>query len=151
MSWAADLWERLQEPQSWDQRFGVCDNALSRLQTEFEAAPELRKGWAELVSSGGRISIEELASQTGYSRQHLTRRFRDEFGLTPKLAARIVRFERARRMIQSIPSFVSMAPVAASTGYYDQAHMYRDALRVVGGRGSFFPRGVGPEPVIVAQ
>jgi AraC-like DNA-binding protein len=128
----SELWERLQEPQSWDRRFGVCDKLLSQLQTEFEVAPELSRGWADLVSSGGRISIEELASQTGYSRQHLTRRFRDEFGLTPKLAARVMRFERARRMIQSVPSFVTMAQVAASTGYYDQAHMNRDFTELAG-------------------
>jgi AraC-like DNA-binding protein len=128
----SELWERLQEPQSWDQRFAVCDKVLSQLQTELDVAPELRRGWTDLVSSGGRVSIEELASQAGYSRQHLTRRFRDEFGLTPKVAGRVMRFERARRMIQSVPSFVTMAQVAASTGYYDQAHMNRDFTELAG-------------------
>ena len=127
-----ELWERMQQSSPWDERFATCDEVLLRLKREDEVAPELRASWTELVSSRGRMTVDELASEIGYSRQHLTRRFRDEFGLSPKLAARIIRFEGARRMLQSVPSFVSIAQVAASAGYYDQAHMYRDFAELAG-------------------
>jgi AraC-like DNA-binding protein len=68
----------------------------------------------------------------GWSRQHLARRFHDEFGLSPKLAGRVVRFEKACRMLKSTPSFVSIAQVAASCGYYDQAHLTRDFVELAG-------------------
>lgn len=82
--------------------------------------------------SGGTVSINALAAEIGWSRQHLARRFGDEFGLGPKLAARVVRFERARRMLERTPSFVSIAQVAAACGYYDQAHLNRDFAELAG-------------------
>jgi AraC-like DNA-binding protein len=126
------LWERMQVAVGWKERFAVCDDHLSRLVSEDVVAPELQRCWATLVASGGRISVSDLAAETGYSRQHLGRRFRHEFGLGPKLAARVIRFERARQMLQSVPSFVSITQVAVSCGYYDQAHLYRDFAQLAG-------------------
>ena len=127
-----ELWERLQTAEGWESRFAICDEVLGRLTREEAVAPELQHCWGAVVATGGRISVNELATETGYSRQHLTRRFRAEFGLSPKLAARIVRFERAQRMLKSVPSFVSVAHVAAACGYYDQAHLYRDFTELAG-------------------
>jgi transcriptional regulator GlxA family with amidase domain len=93
---------------------------------------ELRHVWQALVRSGGTAPIGTLAAGVGWSRQHLTRRFGDEFGLGPKLAARVIRFERARRMLQATPSFVTIAQVAAACGYYDQAHLNRDFAELAG-------------------
>lgn len=70
--------------------------------------------------------------QAGWSRQHLARRFGDEFGLGPKLAARVVRLARARQMLLATPSFVTIAQVAAACGYYDQAHLSRDFAELAG-------------------
>ena len=42
------------------------------------------------------------------------------------MAARVVRFERARTMLEAVPSYVSTAHVAAACGYYDQAHLNRE-------------------------
>ncbi|MGH2698863.1 MAG: helix-turn-helix transcriptional regulator [Actinomycetota bacterium] len=128
----AELWERLQVTAGWEQRFEVCDDVLSSLVGGDLIAPELRCCWGTLVASGGRISVSDLAAETGYSRQHLGRRFRSEFGLSPKLAARVIRFERAGGMLQSVPWFVSIAQVAAACGYYDQAHLYRDFTELAG-------------------
>jgi AraC-like DNA-binding protein len=124
-----ELWERLQGRDAWDNRFAACDDVLSRRAGADPTVPELRFSWEALVASGGNISVRELASETGWSRQHLRRRFRDEFGLGPKLAARIVRFERARRMLQS-PA--SITQVAAACGYYDHAHLDRDFAELAG-------------------
>ncbi|CAN5902820.1 hypothetical protein BH23ACT10_BH23ACT10_12000 [soil metagenome] len=70
--------------------------------------------------------MRDLAIETGYTRQHLTRLFRREFGLGPKLAARVIRFERARRMLEQSGHDASIGQIAVSCGYYDQAHLYRD-------------------------
>jgi len=127
-----ELWERLQVTTGWDERFAACDRALIRLAGDDEVAPELRRCWSTLVGSGGRISVAHLAGETGYSRQNLTRRFRDEFGLGPKLAARVVRFERARRLLEAGPPGRSIAEVAGACGYYDQAHLNRDFADLAG-------------------
>jgi AraC-like DNA-binding protein len=128
----SELWERLQDASEWDERFRTCDEILLRLAGDAGVAPELRHSWTTLVQSKGQLSVSDLAAEVGYSRQHLGQRFRDEFGLSPKLAARIVRFESARRMLQSVPSYVSIAQVASACGYYDQAHLYRDFAELAG-------------------
>jgi AraC-like DNA-binding protein len=127
-----ELWERLQATTEWWQRFAVCDEVLGRLLGDREVAPELRRAWARLTQSGGTVSVQELAADVGWSRQHLNRRFHDEFGLGPKLAGRVVRFERARRMLQAVAPRVTIAEVAACCGYYDQAHLARDFAELAG-------------------
>lgn len=128
-----ELWERLQGPGSWPERFATCDEVLTRIvEPDRTIAPPLGLAWAALVRSGGTTSTSVLAATAGWSRQHFTRRFDDEFGLGPKLASRVVRFERARRMIETRPAVVSMASVAAACGYYDQAHLSRDFTELAG-------------------
>lgn len=127
-----ELWERLQPTVTWRERFAVCDEVLLRLTGVGSPAPELAQCWRMLVGSGGRVTVGELATVTGYSRQHLGRRFRQEFGMSPKLAARVVRFDRARHLVQSAAPSVSIAQVAAACGYYDQAHLHRDVLEFAG-------------------
>jgi len=127
-----ELWERLQATTSWRARFAVCDDVLGRLATHQPSAVELDRCWRALVASGGQIPIADLASATGYTRQHLARRFRAEFGLGPKLAARVVRFERARAMLTAVPPFVTIGQVAAACGYADHAHLVRDVNALAG-------------------
>jgi len=128
-----ELWERLQGPASWRARFAVCDEVLTRLASPDRlVTPELTWAWQTVVDTAGGASVAALAERIGWSRQHLTRRFSAEFGLAPKLAARITRFERARGMIASTPPFVTLAQVAASCGYYDQAHLNRDFAELAG-------------------
>ncbi len=93
---------------------------------------ELAGCWRALASSHGQMPIDTLARGVGYSRQHLARRFREEFGLGPKLAARIIRFERANLMLRATPSYVSLAELAATCGYADQSHLTRDFTALAG-------------------
>lgn len=127
----AELWERLQRPATWEERFAVCDQVLSRLVDERLVPRPLRHCWETLVSSGGTIPVGALADEVGWSRQHLTRRFRSEFGAAPKLAARIVRFDRAWSLLRSRPSR-SLAELAHACGYFDQAHLNRDFSQLAG-------------------
>jgi AraC-like DNA-binding protein len=127
-----ELWERLQVAGSWEQRFQTCDEVLGRMAGPGQVAADLCRCWNLLVASAGRLPVTELAAETGWSRQHLGRRFRQEFGLSPKLAARVVRFDRARRMLQSVPPYVSISQVAAACGYFDQSHLCRDFAELAG-------------------
>lgn len=127
-----ELWERLQGTVTWDERFAVCDDVLLRLLEPKTVTPELDVCWRTVVATGGQVTVGELADETGWSRQHLTRRFRTEFGLSPKLAARIVRFDRARHVLQQARPGFSIADVAATCGYFDHAHLDRDFADLAG-------------------
>lgn len=127
-----ELWERLQHASSWPERFDICDQVLQRQLGERRVAQELAQCWRAIVASGGRVTVGRLAADTGYSRQHLTKLFRREFGLGPKLASRIVRFERAQRALLEARPSAGLAELAPACGYADQAHLSREFAALAG-------------------
>jgi transcriptional regulator GlxA family with amidase domain len=83
------------------------------------------------------VRVADLAAGTGWSGRHLASRFRAEIGLTPKAAARVVRFDRARRRLVEHVSGAGqagyqLADLAAETGYFDQAHLAREFRALAG-------------------
>ncbi|MDT7582133.1 MAG: hypothetical protein QOK35_3397 [Pseudonocardiales bacterium] len=126
----ADLPEQLQAAGSWAARFRLLDDRLGRLLDPDHAPPppEVRRAWRVLRASGGTARIADVAREVGWSERHLAARFRTEIGLTPKAAARVIRFDRARRMIPRTPGAV----VAATCGYADQSHLVRDFVDFTG-------------------
>lgn len=127
-----ELWERLQTTGTWEERFAVCDAVLSGAAVGGAPSPALARGWRLLVRSGGRLSVGDLAADTGYTRQHLTRLFRAEFGAGPKLAARIIRFDRAKHLMERSGGDASFGRVAVASGYADQAHLNREVAALAG-------------------
>ncbi len=85
--------------------------------------------WGELVASGGRARIGELVRRSGYSHRHVVTRFRALIGSTPKVAARLLRFERAARLLVAGRT---PAEVAATCGYADQSHLSRETVSLSG-------------------
>ncbi|MGI5231597.1 helix-turn-helix domain-containing protein [Actinoallomurus sp. CA-142502] len=123
---AAELTERLAEARSWPARFAVLDEVLSGDAGRPGAPPdELRHAWRLIVGSGGLARVADIASEVGWSRRHLAARFTAEYGLTPKETARVVRFQRSKRLL-SRRDRPSLAEVAAVCGFYDQAHLARE-------------------------
>lgn len=123
---AGELLERLTSATTWADRFAQLAGVLERLARPAELpSAELGLAWRRLTASHGAVAVRELAEETGWSRQHLRTRFRQEFGLSPKLVARVMRFERARRLVAAAPRR-SLADIAAECGYADQAHLNRD-------------------------
>ena len=72
-----------------------------------------------VTRSGGRASIEAVASAACTTRQHLARLFAHHVGVSPKTFARVMRFRRALRLAQSR----SWSDLAAELGYFDQSHL----------------------------
>lgn len=130
-----ELWERLQVAATWQERFAACDEVLTRLARRHEdrvsLRPELRRTWELLERHDGALEVAALAKEVGWSRQHLRRRFTEEFGLSPKLAARVFRFDRARHALQSAP-WRTIGELAVECGYYDQPHMDREFAQLAG-------------------
>jgi AraC-like DNA-binding protein len=124
--------ERLAALQTWGERFAALDEVLMRsLDRMPGASPELERAWSVLVTSRGAVRIGDLARELGWSRRHLGSRFRVEYGLTPKEAARVVRFERSRWMLAG-PGRPRLGEVAATCGFYDQAHLCREWAALAG-------------------
>jgi AraC-like DNA-binding protein len=125
---ADEIRQRLQEAASWPARFAALDAALGRMLARGahgrEVPDEVAYVWHRLRREAGRTRIAALADATGWSDRHLARQFRRETGLSPKAAARVIRFDAARRRLQR--GGVSLADLAATYGYYDQPHLVRE-------------------------
>ncbi|CAN5883948.1 hypothetical protein BH23ACT5_BH23ACT5_20200 [soil metagenome] len=82
-----ELWERVQLSEGWDQRLGVMDAMLNTLMRDNTApvSAEVSLAWDRLVASTGAATVSGVADAVEWSRQHLTRRFREEFGTSPKV------------------------------------------------------------------
>jgi AraC-like DNA-binding protein len=125
----AELRERLQLAGSWPARFAALDEVLCRRIRERAVHPGVAHVFGRLLETGGDVAMADLAGEVGWSARHLTDRFRAEVGLRPKEAARVVRFDRARRRLR--PG-ARLADIAADTGYFDQAHLAREFHSLAG-------------------
>jgi AraC-like DNA-binding protein len=127
---AARLAERLHAAADAPARFAVLDEVLMRraARAPAPARPDVERAWTLLRASGGRIRIDALARALGCSRRHLASRFAADVGVSPKVAARLIRFEAARARLGSVP----LARLAADHGFADQAHLARE-FRALGG------------------
>jgi AraC-like DNA-binding protein len=126
------LADQLRDTRSWPQRFGLLDTYLLR-QAEHgpDPAPEVAWAWRRLTATGGRLAIRRLAGEVGWSHKHLITRFKQQVGLAPKTAARLIRFEGVWRRLAAHPP-VRWDALAADSGYFDQAHLIRDFHQFTG-------------------
>ncbi|RDI68622.1 AraC family transcriptional regulator [Nocardia pseudobrasiliensis] len=125
-----ELRDRISATSIWAERFAVLDEILLRRLGDVPIDPNLRHAWRLLTDAAGPPRVAEVADDIGWSRRHLGNRFTAEFGITPKDAARLTRFEASHRRLRT-PG-VTIAEVAAVTGYYDQAHMAREWRELAG-------------------
>ena len=125
------IYARLGDAAGWPERFAVLDAEFAQLAVTREPPPEVDFAWRLLLRTGGTVPVSELADRTGWSTRHLANRFREEIGLTPKAAARVIRFDRAkRRLITTGPG--GLADLAVACGYFDQAHLAREFRAMAG-------------------
>ncbi|OHT88847.1 helix-turn-helix domain-containing protein [Mycobacteroides saopaulense] len=118
--------ERLAAQNDWSLRFDLLDSMLARAAANGpEPDPEVAWAWRLLSQTHGTASVGEIVAETGWSRARLAKRFCGQVGLTPKAAARVLRFGRAMTLLAA-PGHRSLASIALACGYFDQAHFNRD-------------------------
>jgi AraC-like DNA-binding protein len=127
------LAERLRETPSWPERFTLMDRfLLGRLADRPHPSPEVGWAWQRLVATAGAVPIGRLAHEVGWSHRHPIARFRQQVGVRPKTAARLVRFDRVWRRLDQARGRLDWSLVAAEAGYADQAHLVRDFHQFTG-------------------
>jgi AraC-like DNA-binding protein len=133
---APRLRERLAEAEGWDERFAIFA-AEMELERGADAPPpgsvrgprpEVVEAWRLLTASRGRIRIGDLAERVFLSRRRLSTLFVAELGITPKEAARTMRFTHAvSRIGQGVRGgALDLAALAAECGFSDQSHLDRE-------------------------
>ncbi|MFI1753165.1 helix-turn-helix domain-containing protein [Streptomyces sp. NPDC020571] len=133
-----DVWGReaervkdeLRAAGSWDERFALAAGLLRRRMADRAPVdPEVAHTWRTTLAGRGRVRVDALAEEVGWSRKRLSARFHAQLGITPKRAARLVRFDHAAHLLAG-----GMAPasVAFESGYVDQSHLHREVRAFTG-------------------
>ncbi|MGW2698716.1 helix-turn-helix domain-containing protein [Streptomyces sp. NPDC001340] len=105
----------------WSERFALLDEVLLRWsRAGVPGSARVVRAWSLLRHSRGAIPVPRLAEEVGWSVRQLENRFREQIGLGPKAAARVLRLQWAKRLLAAGRG---PAETAALCGFYDQAHL----------------------------
>ena len=94
-----------------------------------DAPPIAKMIWRLTEDMAERVSLEEVAESAGWTKFHADRTFREEIGLSPFEWRTIVRLERSLALLEAGES---LADVALSCGFTDQAHFTNNFKAVFG-------------------
>lgn len=82
-----------------------------------------------IIKNVGQIKIKELADETNYSVRYINKIFVQEFGLTPKVFSKMMRFQNLLSNLNNLELDLfntDLTEIAVRLGYYDQSHMIKD-------------------------
>lgn len=127
---AGRLVERIAEAPDWPARFRVLDGFLAtRVRHGPAVTRQVLGAWQRVTAAAGRVRVDALADEAGWTRRHLSARFREQIGLTPKTVARVARLHRAASLLRTTSRWTD---VAHACGYADQPHLNRDFRALTG-------------------
>lgn len=129
---ATTLRERLCDTRRPNDRFRLLERTLLK---KFLDGPDrhgaVRAGVDVLMRTHGRTKVRDIASAVDLSQRRFIEVFANEIGLTPKLFARVQRFQHAV-VSQRTAAKVDMARLAVDCGYFDQSHLIHEFIEFAG-------------------
>ena len=126
-------WEdRLAEATSVAQAAAVLEQLLEdRLRRTSEFDRTVDAAVATMGDRAGPGLVGDLSDELGVGERQLLRRFRAAVGYGPLRLHRVLRFQRFLELLAADPE-CDLAAAAARTGYADQSHLTREAVRLAG-------------------
>ena len=126
-----ELYARLGEVSAFHERVDVADSLLCSIRPARESVSDIVRAAYTMKRNNGSVRISELAHHAGLGLRQFERRFDYEIGISPKLYARIVRFETALQR-RAVSPTTRWTDIAHDLGYHDQMHMVHDFTRLSG-------------------
>lgn len=121
--------EALESAGSLNELMGLLDSRL--LENLYAVSPfELQIATKLMIEHMGNISCKELSDIVYYSQRHLNRIFENYLGMSTKTFSRMVRINKAVRLIQNPQCSITRA--SHETGFYDLSHFIHDFESVCG-------------------
>ena len=118
---------------TFEQRVRVMENMLLPLAARAQKRTLMTRVAGHIFERCGVVeSVERMASDAGLGIRQFERLFLSEVGISPKLYARVARFQSALDMKIAAPGRTWLE-IAHRLSYHDQMHMIRD-FQLLGGR-----------------
>lgn len=128
---ADQLEQNLLNADNTEQRISVMEKFLIGQLNPEQVDPIVENCVGSIIEQSGITSVDELTQQQSIGKRALERRFQQSVGLSPKLFARIIRFNYALQLIEK-RDFSNFTTVAYEGGFYDQAHFIKDFQDLTG-------------------
>jgi AraC-like DNA-binding protein len=126
-----ELERQLGDVTSFDDRIRIANDYLCSKRPAIDTITATARAAAEVLSRSGCVRVGDLARSAGLGIRQFERRFQHEIGVSPKLYARIARFEAALRRKTATPE-MRWTDIAHALEYHDQMHMVHDFNRLSG-------------------
>jgi len=128
---ADEIVERFATERTWTARARMLDAVLLRRGDDPSGVdPRIEWAWHRIVTWHGRVSIQRLAGEVGWSQRHFIRSFRRQLGLSPYKLARVTRFNAVLPDLRD--GSIDGAALAGRHGYADQSHLIREVREFTG-------------------
>ena len=122
---AALLVEQVLSAPTPDAKFDVLEAALLGMAGTFERHPAVAFAVQQLSACAPAAGVAAVTRAVGMCERRFRDRFQSEVGMTPKLFARVQRFQKVIGRVHPLHE-VDWADVACDCGYFDQAHFIND-------------------------
>jgi len=119
------LEEQLAVAPSFEARCRVADAFLMARVAAARAPDPVAAAANHMFAANGALRVAALAAWCGLSARQFERRFFEQIGVTPKLYARITRFNAALDKGLGTPA-ATLTDLAHDLGFYDHMHMVHD-------------------------
>jgi AraC-like DNA-binding protein len=120
--------EQLADCRTFEERISIANQFLLRHAQAVRTRDGVSAAAMEMLRRAGGTRIPIMAERAGLGLRQFERRFVQRVGVSPKLFARIARFEAALDGMARSPQR-SWTEVAHRFGFYDQMHMVHDFSR----------------------
>jgi len=131
-AFASRFEQMIADCRTFSERVRLADSYLLHRALEAHHSDRISAAAAQFLSASGKARVGDVAAESGLSVRQFERGFMQQLGVSPKLFARIVRFEAAldRKARSSAKSWTE---IANDLGYFDQMHMIHDFKVFTGG------------------
>ena len=118
--------EKIYTATSVEERMAIIETMLKCKLSNINGMPDFLKSVLHLIYlNKGVISIKELALGTYTSQRHLSRRFKEHIGTSPKTFSNIIRFQQIINQMNDNIN-IDFTSLVQSNGYYDQSHFIKE-------------------------
>lgn len=128
---AAALGDAMRMAPDFDRRVAAVERWIGTMLERRDADCAIGLASRRMIAARGSARIEDLVAQSGFSASQFARHFEVRVGMTPKLFARMIRFDRALAARREAPNR-PWTDVVHELGYFDQAHFIRECHAFTG-------------------